>query len=334
MNSSATIQEPNRLFALPPEILFNIMNETIQKEECWINLLTKGKSPCGVGKGAYSVLVYTKGGVAQGPRSSPFHHKCVFKRPVADGKIDVEGIASKNLELSLRANRLRSQLNVYERSLDPDLVDNVRSICLRLEDEDITPAELRLMCERFPVLSRAITEVLPFTDAIYGGLDTVRPLEPNSGAREKRLLPSDDMLECQRLKHVMIRSSPWEGRAGDLIDRVLFDANSLSGANQTLMMQTYLRMILSERKIEDDIALLNMDWSLLSGLESLCFDLNTTNWRKSLRQLRSMLLNMGRHLKLKTLVVLDFGEGTLTEPHVIASLMSCLQPGGELHLIS
>ncbi|KAM0543767.1 hypothetical protein ACHAO7_009221 [Fusarium culmorum] len=273
-------------------------------------------TPCGATKGAYSVLVYTKGGVAQGPRSFPCHHKCVFERPVADGKIDVEGIANKNLELSLRANRLRSQLNVYERSLDSDLVDNVRSICLRLQDEDITPAELRLMCQRFPVLSRAITEVLPFTDAVYGCLDTVHPSEPNSGAREKRLLPSDDMLECQRLKHVMIRSSPWEGRAGDLID------------------QTYLRMILSERMIEDDIARLNIDWYLLSGLESLCFDLNTASWRKSLRQLRSMLLSMGRHLKLKTLVVLDFGEGTLTEPNVIASLMSCLQPGGELHLIS
>ncbi|KAF5248770.1 hypothetical protein FAUST_109 [Fusarium austroamericanum] len=334
MSSSVTIQEPNRLFALPSEILFNIMKETTQKEECWINLLTKGKSPCGATTGVYSVLVYTKGGVAQGPRTFPCHHKCIFKRPVADGKIGVEGIANKNLELSLRENRLRSQLNVYERSLDSDLVDNVRSICLRLQDEDITPAELRLMCQRFPVLSRAITEVLPFTDAVYGCLDTVRPSEPNPGAREKRLLPSDDMFECQRLKHAMICSSPWEGRAGDVIDRVLVDANPLAGANQTLMMQTYLRMILSERKIEDDIALLNIDWSLLSGLESFCFDLNTASWRKSLRQLRSMLLSMGRHLKLKTLVVLDFGEGTLTEPNVIASLTSCLQPGGELHLIS
>ncbi|PTD12949.1 hypothetical protein FCULG_00003002 [Fusarium culmorum] len=325
MSSSATIQEPNRLFVLPPEILFNIMKETTQKEECWINLLPAAQQR--------ALIVYWSTQKAESPKV-PGAFPCVFERPVADGKIDVEGIANKNLELSLRANRLRSQLNVYERSLDSDLVDNVRSICLRLQDEDITPAELRLMCQRFPVLSRAITEVLPFTDAVYGCLDTVHPSEPNSGAREKRLLPSDDMLECQRLKHVMIRSSPWEGRAGDLIDQVLIDANPLPGANQTLMMQTYLRMILSERMIEDDIARLNIDWYLLSGLESLCFDLNTASWRKSLRQLRSMLLSMGRHLKLKTLVVLDFGEGTLTEPNVIASLMSCLQPGGELHLIS
>ncbi|RGP70463.1 hypothetical protein FSPOR_4038 [Fusarium sporotrichioides] len=186
MSAPATIQEPNRLSTLPPEIFFKILKETTQKEECWINILTKD----------------------------------------------------------------------------------------------------------FPVFYKGTTEVLPSTDAMYSGSSAVRPFGPSSGVRNKQLFPPDDMLECQRLKHVMIRSSPWEGRFDNLVDRVLREANPFRDSNQTSLMQTYLHMILCERKIEQHISLLSIDWSLLSGLESLCFDLHTTSWRKSHKQLKPLLLNM------------------------------------------
>ncbi|GKT98283.1 hypothetical protein FLAG1_01005 [Fusarium langsethiae] len=165
MSAPATIQEPNRLSTLPPEIFFKIPKETTQKEECWINIVTKDESPCCKNKGAYSSLIFTKGKAAQDPRSSPFDHECTFERPVADGKIENKAIGDEIWELDLRANRLKNQLNVYERSLGPDIVDNVRSLWLRIENEEITLDELRLICQHFPVFYKGITEVLPSTDA-------------------------------------------------------------------------------------------------------------------------------------------------------------------------
>ncbi|CEI64030.1 hypothetical protein FVEN_g10884 [Fusarium venenatum] len=326
MSSSATTPEPNRLFALPSEILFQILKETTQKEQYWVNILTRRESPCGK-KGRCNTLVYTKGASAQGPRSYPFYHECIFKRPVADGNIDIKDTVDKIWEQDLQANRLRNQINVYERSLDSDLVDNVRSLCLRIANEDIPFDELDLMCQRVPVLCKSLTAVLSTPDPIYGDPDE----EQSPG--EKQPFPSDDVVECQRLKHVMIRSSSWESRF-DLTQWVFWDATNPFPRQMPISRnQMYFRMMIDERKIDDDITLLNQDWSLLTGLESLCFDLSTETWHRSLKKLRCLLLNMGKYLKLKTLVVFDFHKGTFEQPNMIALLMNCLQPGGELHLV-
>ncbi|KAL6919167.1 hypothetical protein ACHAPO_004284 [Fusarium lateritium] len=331
MSSSATTLEPNRLLALPSEILFKILKETTQKEQCWVNILTRGESLCGK-IGRCDTLVYTKGASAQGPKSYPFHHECIFKRPVADGKIDFQDTVDKTWEQDFQANRLRNQLNVYERSLDPDLVDNVRSLCLRIGNADIPmEEELDLICEHVPILCKTLKAVLSTPDPIYDDPDE----EQSPG--EKQPLPFDDVVECQRLKHVMIRSSSRETRF-DLIQRIFKDATNSFPRQMPISMfgstnEMYLRMIIRDRKFDDDIALLNQDWSLLTGLESLCFDLSTEKWDFSFKNLRCLFLNMGKYLKLKTLVVFDFHNGAFEKPNMIALLMNCLQPGGELHLI-
>ncbi|OBS26444.1 hypothetical protein FPOA_00385 [Fusarium poae] len=329
MSSSATIPEPNRLFALAPEILFKILKETTQKEQCWVYILTKGRSLCGR-KGDYDTMVYTQGAGAQGPRSYPFHHECIFNRPVADGEIDIKDTFDKTWEQDLQANRLRNQLNVYERSLDPHLRNSVKSLCFRIANEDMPFDEFKFLCQHIPVLDKNLMPMLSIPDAIYSGLDK----NLNSGACEKRPFPTD-VLECQRLKHVMICSSSWESRFDNLVPLVFEDTNnSFTRWTPGRGRQQYSRIVLEERKKDDDIALLNQDWSLFSGLESLCFDFNTRSWHhKQLEKFRCLLANMGKSLKLKTLVVSDFCKGTFEQPDMVALLMTCLQPGGKLHLI-
>jgi hypothetical protein len=336
MSTSAIIPEPVRLPGLPPEIVLQILKENTQKEECWVNLLSKGKSPCGEHDGDYTEIIYTASRESSAPsfRSIPKRHECIFTHPVADGKIDVGQTSDKSWEVSLRLNRLRNQLNVYERTVDPDLVDNVRSLCALLNEQDVSIIQLRLMCQRFLVLYKDITESLPFTDDVYGGPDEVRPFDPSSGARNKRLRPSDDLLECQRLKHVMIRTSPCEGPSHDLIDRVFDEADPSEDLSQGPLIQSYFRMILSERKVEDDEILLDLDWSLLSGLESLCLDLTTAKWDKSHEELETWFINMQRHLKLKTLVVLGIQMYKIPKgSHILPCPLKCLQPGGKLHIL-
>ncbi|RGP65315.1 hypothetical protein FLONG3_9291 [Fusarium longipes] len=335
MSASASIQEPARLPNLPPEIVLQILGEVTQKKQCWINLITKGESPCGEHDGAYDTLVYTGGAQDQDAFTTIYaRHECIFTHPVADGKVDPGQSCDKSWELSLQANRLKNQLNVYERSVDPDLVSNLRSLCLLINEEDIDFEELRLMCQRLFVLNRDITEVLPFTDDVYGGPDAVRPLEPDSGARKKRMFPSDDMLECQRLRHVMIHTWPWKGPSYDLVDEAFYRASPFEDSFQDSLVQSYFQRILPERMLEDDMIILDVDWSLLSGLESLCLDLNTVKWFKPIWVLRPLFLSMSKHLKLKTLVVCGpSSRGIHPNSEFMPMLPQCLQPGGKLHLL-
>jgi hypothetical protein len=61
---------------------------------------------------------------------------------------------------------------------------------------------------------------------------------------------------------------------------------------------------LFHRRDADRLALLQLDWSLMTGLESLCLDLSGPWTDGPNAELKSFCVKMGSHLKLKTLVVL------------------------------
>ncbi|KAF5600140.1 hypothetical protein FPANT_2718 [Fusarium pseudoanthophilum] len=134
------------------------------------------------------------------------------------------------------------------------------------------------------VLTGNIMDDIPFAIDTYGGVDG-----PNRNAYIKKLHANDDRLACQRRGHVMILTSPWVLENEELEDMKVHEyLISQVAHNMDADMHIVFHYALFSRREADRLALLKLDWSLMTGLESLCH----------------FCVQMGMHLKLKTLVIL------------------------------
>ncbi|KAF4965073.1 hypothetical protein FSARC_7107 [Fusarium sarcochroum] len=370
MSASTSPQEPIKLPTLPTEITLKILQETTQKHECWIHLLSKGKSPCSEGFGQYSTVIYTRGqkdeegNIGRGHLEGiPLQHKCIFNHPVADGKIDFKVPNDESWENALKRHRLTNQLHVYDRIIHPELLDELKYIW-DLYENGLGITDVMRCVRDLEVLGGNIMGEIPFSRSSYSGL-----IGLNRQAYLKRFTRYDTLLECQRRRHVMIRASPFGWYQFNMFDPILDQACP----GMSLATRHNFYRALSDSHVRETKAILKIEWSLMTGLESLCIDLNSPQWL-TCRDLKPLCIEMGKHLKLKTLVILgiparmdyrkksqEFWVETLEDNEEVQDIVAendsdiasdignnddnisyttyifwfkeCLQPGGQLHLI-
>ncbi|EXM27846.1 hypothetical protein FOTG_06155 [Fusarium oxysporum f. sp. vasinfectum 25433] len=103
----------------------------------------------------------------------------------------------------------------------------------------------------------------------------------------------------------MICSSPWMVE-DELPDEMEEHEYLISQVPDRLdaNMHVAFHHALFHRRDADRLALLQLDWSLMTGLKSLCLDLSGSWTDGPNAELKSFCVKMGSHLKLKTLVVL------------------------------
>ncbi|TVY69352.1 hypothetical protein Focb16_v001223 [Fusarium oxysporum f. sp. cubense] len=275
---------------LPKETILKILTEITQKNfsDYYTLIYTRGHTDCDG--------VFGQGQI----ESITLQHKCIYKAPVIDGEIDFLTPANLSWKLALEKNRVLHQLHVYDRYLNPDLVEPMRALWSRHNNPHPDLEAFRCDTGHLLVLTGDIMDDLPFAVDVYGGIDS-----PNRNAYVKKLHANDNRLECQRRGHIMICSSPWMVK-DELPDEMEEHEYLISHVPDRLdaNMHVAFHHALFHRRDADRLALLQLDWSLMTGLESLCLDLSGPWTDGPNAELKSFCVKMGRHPKLKTLVVL------------------------------
>ncbi|RYC85864.1 hypothetical protein BFJ63_vAg11275 [Fusarium oxysporum f. sp. narcissi] len=275
---------------LPKETILKILTEITQKNfsDYYTLIYTRGHTDC-------------DGVFGQGQTESiTLQHKCIYKAPVIDGEVDFLTPANLSWKLALEKNRVLHQLHVYDRYLNPDLVEPMRALWSRHNNPHPDLEAFRCDTGHLLVLTGDIMDDLPFAVDVYGGIDS-----PNRNAYVKKLHVNDNRLECQRRGHIMVCSSPWMVK-DELPDEMEEHEYLISHVPDRLdaNMHVAFHHALFHRRDADRLALLQLDWSLMTGLESLCLDLSGPWTDGPNAELKSFCVKMGSHLKLKTLVVL------------------------------
>ncbi|KAF5654343.1 hypothetical protein F25303_1503 [Fusarium sp. NRRL 25303] len=322
-----------------------------------INLFFRGLSVCGDDSGDYYTVIYTRGQLDRGGvfgqgqiGSIPVRHKCIYKTPVVDGKIDVLNLSWKQ---ALEQHRLLHQLHVYDRYLNPDLVELMRVVWSRHNNGNLDLGAFRREAGNLLVLAGNIMDDIPFTIDAYGGIEGPNP-------------------------------SPWALDDEQLLEEMKEHEYLISQVSHNIDADMHIAFhnVLFHRRDADRLALLQLDWSLMTGLESLCLDLSGPWIDGTNAALKSFCVELGKHLKLETLVVLglpvrqeycklgkDFWAKTLENQEYVPStvvkshsedsdesnesdesdddpdeelvgfptyiywLKDCLQPGGQIHFV-
>ncbi|KAF5668437.1 hypothetical protein FCIRC_9652 [Fusarium circinatum] len=263
---------------LPNEITLKILIETTQKSQ----LDRDG--------------VFGQGQI----ESIPLRHKCIYKTPVVDGEINFMTSGNLSWKQALEKHRLLHQLHVYDRYLNPDLVASMRALWSRHNNGNLDLGAFRREAGNLLVLTGDLMDDIPFSTETYGGTNG-----PNRNAHIKKLHPNDDHLTCQRRGHVMILTSPWASEDEELEEMREHECYiSQVSHNMNADMHIAFHHVLFRRREADRLALLQLDWSLMTGLQSLCLDLSGPWTDGPNEALKSFCVQMGMHLKLKTLVVL------------------------------
>ncbi|RSM14051.1 hypothetical protein CEP52_001576 [Fusarium oligoseptatum] len=217
--------------------------------------------------------------------------------------------------------------------------------------ENLMVVDFTNVVEETPLLSTRLLDNVPFSIDLYGGKKG-----PNAQAWTRRLKQDDTLLKCEYLRHLMIRKG----------DRLLFStvARSVRGTfcKIPLLQLGDIDHVARKRYERDYDALFNIEWSLLSNLESLCLDIRGIHEERR-KPIEALFVKMGRHLSLKTLVLIgvpqliDFDSvgseefiaqqeddeflvfpgddyNSPTElTNYVHFLKECLRPGGELRLV-
>ncbi|KAI3586832.1 hypothetical protein IWW34DRAFT_815119 [Fusarium oxysporum f. sp. albedinis] len=255
---------------LPKETILKILTEITQKNfsDYYTLIYTRGHTDCDG--------VFGQGQI----ESITLQHKCIYKAPVIDGEIDFLTPANLSWKLALEKNRVLHQLHVYDRYLNPDLVEPMRALWSRHNNPHPDLEAFRCDTGHLLVLTGDIMDDLPFAVDVYGGIDS-----PN--------------------RHIMVCSSPWMVK-DELPDEMEEHEYLISHVPDRLdaNMHVAFHHALFHRRDADRLALLQLDWSLMTGLESLCLDLSGPWTDGPNAELKSFCVKMGSHLKLKTLVVL------------------------------
>ncbi|RSL39119.1 hypothetical protein CEP53_014299 [Fusarium sp. AF-6] len=347
-----------------------------QKEKCWISEALEGKMSCEEHSQYFSTIIYTRGELDKSiPESNartdgylrgkievlPSEKSCMFDYPIAD---------KEELISCHPANRL----HVYDRFKDEEyiesLMDQAEEIFGDLKErvadkmrggdeidalsaglENLIVVDFTKVAKETPLLSTRLLDNVPFSIDLFGGKKGL-----NAQAWTRRLKQDDALLKCQHLRHLMIRKG----------DRLLFStvANNVRDTfcKIPLLQLRDIDHVAQKRYLRDHDALFNLEWSLLSNLESLCLDIRGIHEERR-KPIEALFVKMGRHLSLKTLVLIGvpqlidfnsvgseefiaqqeddeflmFPEDEHNSPtdltNYVHFLKECLRPGGELRLV-
>ncbi|KAL2685596.1 hypothetical protein Neosp_006696 [[Neocosmospora] mangrovei] len=365
-----------------------------QKDKCWISEAIQDEMTCKEHREYFSTIVYTRGELER-PTSNPYERKeylrgklevlppeksCILDLPIANR----EGIpgycfpqCSSEKETCLReepiCHHFANRIHVYDRFKSEEYMESlldkakviVGDIQKRVSEapkgddiksfdaalEALTIVDFADVVAETPLLSTRLLDNVPFPPFVHGGKDG-----PNAQAWTRRLDPKDPLLECEHIRHLMIRKG----------DRLL-PSTVAQGVRNTFSRIPLLQLedidhAALERYCRDRDSLFDLEWRLLRDLETLCLDIRGIIEDRR-RSLEDLFVKMGRRLRLKTLVLIgvpqliDFNlvgskeyvaqqeddkflvfPGDEHNPPVeltnyIHFLKECLRPGGELRLV-
>lgn len=354
-----------------------------RKPKCWITEALYPQMACEEHSENFSTVVYTRGELQKpGPGPDgyvrgkievvPPEKSCIFDYRIADSECrfpkcfpEREAYFREKL-ISHHANSIQ----VYDRFKVLDyrgclwknaevLLDGFnKSVSKALKDGDnesrdaaieaLPVVDFTEAVERTPLLSSRLLYNIPFSVDLLGGQNG-----PNAYAWTRRLTSDDPLLECEYIRHLMIR------KGDKLLPSVAHQTFSYRVPSQQLADINHVAV---KRYCHDRYALFGLEWSLLRNLESLCLDIRGIPEERS-QPLEALFVKMGKHLRLKTLVLIgvphlvDFNSvgnkeyvaqqeddeflvfpGDEHNPdteltNYIHFLKECLRPGGELRLV-
>lgn len=353
---STSLTKP--LPSLPPEIILKILNMAIDAPRCLVKELCN-EYHC-EGFQEETTVIYTRGHPDETGRFSrghiaylPVQHLCIFDAPVADQVprdfLRVPGDSSWDDELW--RHHIATRMHVFERKWRPGIVDEVIA-------EGVPHNRVPLLA----VTESDYFDMIPFHPSVTF---FEKKLDPNARPYIARLTADDSLLECQHMRHLMIK-----GRWGRSTEEM--KENTLKGRDLQLhpvdeLAVTHAIKINLRFHAEN---VLRVNWALMANLETLFIDL--TSIEPDLRKVEQAELfrKMARHLNLKTFVVagahvnMDVEGAIFDDPDVDAHenmsneelttiwvgmlednpmvdycrsyvhfFKECLRPGGQLHLI-
>ncbi|KAJ4326487.1 hypothetical protein N0V84_003117 [Fusarium piperis] len=361
-----------------------------QKDACWISKALDDEMTCREHRQYFSTIVYTRGELqkpAPGPnartdvhlrgtiRVVPPEKSCILDCPI----VVKEGIPGcspqkENYSKEELSHYFATRLHVYDRFKGEEYMDRlldkaqdiIGDLQKRVSDElssgdgidaldaaleKLTIVDFTKVIEETPLLTTRLLDNIPFSIDLFGG-----KYGPNAQAWTRRLKPNDTLLECQHMRHLMIRQ-------GDgLLAWTAAGSVRRTFSRIPLLMVGDIDHVSLERYCHDRDALFDLQWSLFSNLESLCLDLRGIHEGRR-KSIEALFVKMGRHLRLKTLVLIgvphliDFDSvgskeyvaqqeddeflvfpGDKHNPsteltNYIHFLKKCLRPSGELRLI-
>lgn len=347
-----------------------------QKDKCWISKALEGEMTCQEHSQSFSTIVYTRGELGKSiPGSNattdgylrgnievvPSEKSCIFDCPIADKEELINHHPANNLHVYDRfkgeeyIDRLLDQAQEIFGDLKERVADEVPGggdiDALNAAFEKLMVVDFTKVVEETPLLSTRLLGNVPFSIDLFGGQNG-----PNAQAWTRRFKQDDPLLECQHMRHLMIRK-------GDrLLPSTVADDVRRTFSKIPLIELGDIDHAALDRYCRDRNALFDLEWSLLSNLESLCLDLRGIPEERR-KSIEALFVKMGKHLRLKTLVLIgvphliDFDlvdskdyvaqqedeeflvfpgdeNNTPTElTNYIHFLKECLRPGGELRLI-
>ncbi|KAH7273958.1 hypothetical protein FSOLCH5_001166 [Fusarium solani] len=343
-----------------------------QKDKCWIREALEDEMTCQEHSESFSTIVYTRGELQKptpGPDGrtdnylrgkldvAPLEKSCIFDCPIADRE-------------ELINHHFANRVHVYDRFKGEEYMDRLLDKAAVLLDgikkrvseapkgddiesldaaiEALTIVDFTEVVEETPLLSTRLLDNVPFSVDLFGGENG-----PNAQAWTRRLKSDDPLLECQHMRHLMIRKG----------DKPLSSIARRTFSSLIPLQQLGdIDHVAVERYCRDRYALFDLEWSLLSNLESLCLDIRGIPEDRH-QPLEALFVKMGKHLRLRALVLIgvphliDFDSvgskeyvaqqeddeflvfpGNEHNPdteltNYIHFLKECLRPGGELRLV-
>ncbi|KAM0193411.1 hypothetical protein ACHAPI_007727 [Fusarium lateritium] len=352
--------EPANIPYLPPEILVPIIAYSEEKQVCLVNLLSSGSLKCEE-QHSFTTVIYTRGDLDQDGKYTrgsiealPLRHRCVYRNVRENSEPAIPLNQADDLSIELQRWNLTKRVIV----MDVGREEDIRKEAHRTKEEYRSEPWLPDLHDVARLVASSTQAKLNFWDKrIFDTIPLVNHtesgnigLEVDNGAYVNRLRPEDDHLACEKIRHLMIRPFFKSTDKGyDIIE------DELRG-----QLKNYFRELMLLNALELNYYgamdfMFRLDWHLLKNLEVLCLDVTSVDPNQRYPKIQANLVEMGRHLKLKTLILLgascvarydDKGKEAWVaaledDAHVegdddhslISLLKETLRPGGQIHCI-
>jgi hypothetical protein len=301
--------EPANIPYFPPEVLVPIIAYSEQTQCCLINLLSKGSLKCEEPH-SFTTVIYTRGDCDRDGNytrgsieSLPFQHRCVYGTVRENSEPVIPFNQADDLSVELQRWNLTKRVIV----MDIESEEDIRKEVQRILREHLPKHGASNLNDVSSLINSSIQAKLNFWDKrIFDTIPLANDncngsikLEIDNGAYTNRLRPEDSQLACERIRHLMIRPV---FNYMDKIDAIIVD--ELEGQLGEYHPAINLAWPIGSNYYRAMDFMLRLDWPLLKNLEVLCLDLTGVDphWRYS--EIQARFGEMGRHLKLKTLILL------------------------------
>ncbi|KAM0245216.1 hypothetical protein ACHAP5_005614 [Fusarium lateritium] len=352
--------EPANTPYLPPEILVPIIASSEEKQVCLVNLLSKGSLKCEE-QHSHTTVIYIRGELGQDGKYArgsiealPLRHRCVYGTVRENDEPALPFNQADDLSVELQRWHLTNRVVVMDVAREED----IRGEAQRTKEEyraepwlpdlhDVARLVASSTQAKLNFWDKRIFDTIPLANHDESGNIG---LEVDNGAYVNRLRPGDNHLACEKIRHLMIRPFFTSTDKGyDIIE------DQLQG-----QLKNYFRELMLLNALELNYYgamdfMFRLDWHLLKNLEVLCLDVTSVDINQRYSKFETSFVEMGRHLNLKTLILLgascvarydDKGKEAWVaaledDAHVegdaglslISLLKETLRPGGQIHCI-